>query len=160
MLGKTFQKHLKCKQNFTDTTHCASSPFIHHQPDHFSDEIWMETIKIPGFCAGPCQAQSMISPRPAAEVWYAVKPMTLHRAHGDPSGLATNGYTRYVFTGSSVTHIYLRNRNIVYTKLLKMNLYDLHCFTNLRGGAKGRWGHISQQLFALILFQYRTFPSP
>ena len=29
-----------------------------------------------------------------------------------------------------------------------------------RGGAKGRWGHISQQLFALILFQYRTFPSP
>ena len=30
----------------------------------------------------------------------------------------------------------------------------------LRGGAKGRWGHIPQQLFALILFQYRTFPSP
>ena len=28
------------------------------------------------------------------------------------------------------------------------------------GGTKGRWGHISQQLFALILFQYRTFPSP
>ena len=31
---------------------------------------------------------------------------------------------------------------------------------SLRGGSKGRWGHISQQLFALILFQYRAFPSP
>ena len=28
------------------------------------------------------------------------------------------------------------------------------------GGTKGRWGHISEQLFALILFQNRTFSSP
>ena len=45
----------------------------------------------------------------------------------------------------------------------KGTLTENHGFSNpgkkLRGGAKGRWGHISQQLFALILFQYRTFPS-
>ena len=50
------------------------------------------------------------------------------------------------------------------TTLLKQRQLQLAtvCFFEYlrRGAAKGRWGHISQQFFALILFQYRTFPSP